>query len=85
MTLTEVRAELVAAGLDDGPSLEAYAGQILRLRDAQARLATEGVIIADPKGNPIPHPALEIERKAQAEIRAWAERMSSTRRRVSPQ
>ena len=57
-----------------GPDLEAYAGQVARLRDAQARIAAEGAIIADPKGNPVPHPALAIEKTAQSEIRAWGSR-----------
>ena len=57
-----------------GPDLEAYAGQVARLRDAQARIAAEGSIVADPKGNPIQHPALAIEKSAQAEIRAWGDR-----------
>lgn len=55
----------------EGPDLEAYCGQVARLRDAQRRLAAEGSVVADPKGNPIPHPALEIERRAQDEIRKW--------------
>lgn len=54
-----------------GPDLEAYCGQVARLRDAQARLARDGSIVSDPKGNPIPHPALAIEKAAQVEIRAW--------------
>lgn len=57
-----------------GPALDAYCGQIARLRDAQRRLATEGLIISDPKGFPIPHPAIQIERAAQDEIRKWGDR-----------
>ena len=56
-----------------GPKLEAYCGQIARLRDAQRRIESEGAVVADPKGNPIPHPALSIERTAQDEIRKWGE------------
>jgi phage terminase small subunit len=62
------------AGEITGPALEAYCGQIATLRDAQQRLAEEGAVIADPKGNPIPHPALAIERLAQTEIRTWGRR-----------
>lgn len=65
----------------DGADLEAYAGQIATLREAQARIATEGLIIADPKGNPIPHPAIAIERTAQDEIRKWGSRFKPDRRR----
>lgn len=66
--------EVVAAYGSDriaGPGLEAYCGQVARLRDAQRRLAAEGTIVADPKGNPVPHPAVAIERAAQDEIRKW--------------
>lgn len=55
----------------NGPDLEAYCGQVARLRDAQRRLAAEGTIIADPKGVPIPHPSIAVERAAQDEIRKW--------------
>ena len=57
-----------------GPSdaeLEAYASQVARLRDARRRIEAEGMIVADPKGYPIPHPAIAIERAAQAEVRQW--------------
>lgn len=55
----------------EGPDLEAYCGQVATLRDAQVRLAREGYVVADPKGNPVPHPAVAIERQAQDEIRKW--------------
>lgn len=54
--------------------LEAYASQVARLRDARRRIEAEGMIVADPKGYPIPHPAIAIERGAQAEVRQWAVR-----------
>lgn len=81
----EIRKEVLAAygdGSDriDGPDLEAYCGQVARLRDAQARLAAEGSIIADPKGVPIPHPAIAIERAAQDEIRKWGNAFKPRRR-----
>ena len=56
------------------PELEAYAGQVVRLRDAQRRLQAEGSVVEDPKGFPIPHPALKIERDAQDELRKWGDR-----------
>jgi phage terminase small subunit len=56
--------------------LEAFVGQVARMREAQRRIAAEGLIIADPKGYPIPHPAIEIEKRAQIEIRAWGGRFS---------
>lgn len=81
----EIRKEVLAAygdGSDriDGPDLEAFCGQVARLRDAQARLAAEGSIIADPKGVPIPHPAIVIERAAQDEIRKWGNAFKPRRR-----
>lgn len=81
----EIRKEVLAAygdGSDriDGPDLEVFCGQVARLRDAQARLAAEGSIIADPKGVPIPHPAIAIERAAQDEIRKWGNAFKPRRR-----
>ena len=55
----------------EGPDLEAYVGQVLTLREARRRIAKEGLIVADPKGFPVPHPAIAIERAAQDEIRKW--------------
>ena len=62
-----------------GPDLEAYCVQVARMRDAQARVDTEGMVVADAKGNPIPHPALELERRAQVEVRAWGDRFKPPR------
>lgn len=63
----------------EGPALQAYCGQVARLRDAQRRIAAEGLVIADPKGNPIPHPAIAIEKAAQVEIRAWGDKFKPRR------
>ena len=78
-----VWVELVeAAGTDriEGPDLEAYVGQVLILRDARKRIAKEGLITADPKGFPVPHPAIAIERAAQDEIRKWGNTFKPSRR-----
>lgn len=64
----------------DSPSFEAYCGQVARLREAQRRVSIEGLVIADPKGNPVPHPAILIEKHAQAEIRAWGTKFMPRRR-----
>ncbi len=66
--------ELAPGSPSRGPDFEAYCVQVARLRDAQRRIGAEGMVVADAKGNPVPHPALAIERAAQAEIRAWGER-----------
>ena len=58
----------------EGPDLEAYCVQVSRMRDAQSRIDREGLVVADVKGNPVPHPALAIEKAAQIEVRAWSER-----------
>ena len=64
--------EMVADGWRPAPGFDAYCNQMAIERDAAARIAVEGIIVADAKGNPVPHPALEIQRKAQVEIRGWA-------------
>ncbi len=74
-----VKDELIAAGFFDIPGFDAYCAQVHVERDAGARVASEGLIVADSKGNPVPHPALEVQRKAQAEIRAWGPRLKVRR------
>lgn len=55
-----------------GPvGLEALCGQVHRQRDAEQRITEEGLVVQDSKGNPVPHPAIVIEKQAQAEIRQW--------------
>ena len=61
----QVRSRIGSSGL------EALCLQIHRMRDAQGRIDAEGLIVADAKGAPAPHPAIPIERAAQVEVRAW--------------
>lgn len=77
--ILDVCRDVVASGGAPAitPELEAYAGQVVRLRDAQRRLAAEGEVVEDPKGFPIPHPAIAIERSAQDELRKWGDRFAS--------
>jgi len=56
---------------------EALVTQVYRSRDAQKRIAEEGLIVADAKGVAVPHPALAIEKQAQGEIRTWLNRWSA--------
>ena len=84
--VAKVWDEVVDAYGDDadkitGPALEAYCGQVATLRDAQRRLASEGLVVADPKGFPIPNPSIQIERVAQEEIRKWGDQFRPPRRR----
>jgi rRNA processing protein Gar1 len=69
------RADIVIDRISQGlpelpaPILEAAAIHLGRLRDAAGRVDEEGLLIADAKGNPVPHPALEIERQAAEQLR----------------
>lgn len=53
------------------------------IRKTHARLSkvASARVVADPKVNPVPHPALEIERRAQDEIRKWGSGFVKPRRR----
>ena len=61
----QVRPAIGAAGL------EALCVQVYRMRDAERRIAEDGLIVRDVKGNPVAHPALDIEKRAQVEVRTW--------------
>lgn len=54
-----------------GPEFEAYCGTIVRLRDAQRRIKDEELIVPDPRNNPVAHPAFQIERQCNEELRKW--------------
>jgi phage terminase small subunit len=58
--------------------MESLCLQIIRMRDAQQRIDAEGMIVADSKGSPIPHPAIAIERAAAAQVRSWLMKYGST-------
>lgn len=61
----------------EGPSLEAYCTLVAALRVARARIAAEGLVVADARGNAVPHPAITVERDLAREIRAWGNRFAS--------
>lgn len=78
--------EIVAAlGADpdgvEAPAVEAYAVAVGRMRDAQARVNDEGMLVPDDKGRAVPHPALAVERAAAAEVKRWVERYRRRPRR----
>ena len=56
------------AGRVVGPDLEVYCEAVGRAREAYERIAEEGMIVSDPRGAPIPHPALAIAKAAEATI-----------------
>jgi phage terminase small subunit len=53
-------------------NLERYAFQLAVARDCEARVFSEGMIIADEKGRPVPHPCIQLLKSANAEIRNYA-------------
>lgn len=80
-----VRAELLAEHGDGadrvrGPEFDAYATCVARLRDAQARIAVEELIVPDSKNQPVVHPAFAIERQCMDELRKWGDKFRPRRR-----
>lgn len=59
-----------------GPLLEEYAQAVAVAREARGRVDREGLVVADAKGSPIPHPALSVEAKALDTIRRLAPRFA---------
>lgn len=86
----------IRAGRDLNPFdqsvVETVASLTLRAADARDAWINEGSVIDDGKGFPIPHPALEIEKAASAELRGWVksrpdlfgEQKAQTRTRSRP-
>lgn len=66
-----VWSELASKSPMLGPGFEAFCGQVARCRAAQKSIAEDGLTIEDGAGGRSPNPALDIERRAQAEIRSW--------------
>ena len=69
-----------AAVLDrvDSPALEAMTRSVLRWREAELVLDTEGLFVSSPNGYKIAHPAIAVAQKAQAEYRSWCSRFGLT-------
>jgi len=74
--MDRVRASVVAE--TPLPLVEAMASQVDAMRQARALVDADGVMVRDGKQNPIPHPCLELERKAQQALnelmRCWVRR-----------
>lgn len=60
-----------------------YAVAVARQRDAQARIDREGIIVANQKGEPSPHPALAIEKSSSGEVRAFSSQFRELRNSYS--
>jgi hypothetical protein len=56
---------------------ESLVTQVYRMRDAQKRIAEEGLVVEDAKGFAVPHPAIGVEKQAQSEIRTWFKHFAS--------
>lgn len=67
-----VTAAGATIGPADAPLLEEYAQAIATARAARDRVNAEGVIVADARGEAVPHPALTVEAKALDTIRRLA-------------
>lgn len=76
----EVWREIVAtndlAGTVDRAALEAFCTLVARLRAARRRVNEEGMVVTDPRGRVVPHPALAVERQTAEQIRAWGDRFA---------
>ncbi|URC18041.1 terminase small subunit [Arthrobacter phage Cole] len=64
------------AGNVDRSALEAFCTLMARLREARSRVEEEGMVVKDPRGRVVPHPALAVERQAAEQIRAWGDRFA---------
>lgn len=67
-----VTAAGATIGPADAPLLEEYAQAIATARAARDRVNAEGLIVADARGEAVPHPALTVEAKALDTIRRLA-------------
>lgn len=59
----------------DRLALELVAAQVRRAQEAGRLLDAQGVVtLKGEDGDPVPHPAVAIERAASCEVRGWVER-----------
>lgn len=72
----EIVASNDLAGKVDRSALETFATLMARLREARKRVEEEGMVVTDPRGRVIPHPALAVERATAEQIRAWGDRFA---------
>lgn len=78
--VAEVWREIVASndlvGNVDRSALETFCTLMARLREARKRIEDENMVVTDPRGRVIPHPALAVERQTAEQIRAWGDRFA---------
>lgn len=78
--VADVWREIVASndlvGNVDRSALETFCTLMARLREARKRIEDEGMVVTDPRGRVIPHPALAVERQTAEQIRAWGDRFA---------
>ena len=84
-TTDDVEAQLLAEWPPNqppptGPVWRAYVGLVARNLEAQERLDTEGLVVADLRGNPIPHPAILIERNTADALRRYGDQFRPKKR-----
>lgn len=79
-TAADVWREIMAtndlAGTVDRAALEAFCTLMARMREARKRVEDEGMVVKDPRGRVVPHPALAVERQTAEQIRAWGDRFA---------
>lgn len=69
------------AGRVVGPLLEEYCAAVATVRRARRRVDDEGIVVATPRGDAVPHPALAVERRAAETVRRLEERFRPPPRR----
>lgn len=60
---------------------DAYNSAVEEWQRARDMIARDGLVVADEKGRPVPHPAIAVERSAAAEMRAWLPELRKIERR----
>lgn len=81
--LAEIKREMAEQVVGSMPAaaFEALCQQVWLMRDAQDRVASEGSVVADARGNAGEHPAIKIQREAANEVRRWLERYAARKER----
>ena len=55
----------------ENQALDAYAMALAAFRVSSSKIMREGLIVADEKGRPSPHPAMSIQKSSSADIERW--------------